>query len=117
MHHPPVKVGAYFDSPHADPAPLIACLTDRVKGVFCGHVHWEEYRQLAPGVPLHTTPATCSQYTFGPDDPPTAMKTPHPPAYRVIECGCAGDLAELTTRVVWVPEAAAVANHMMQAAL
>ena len=44
-------------------------------GVFCGHVHWEEYRELA-GVPLYTTPSTSSQYTFSLDDPPKACPQP-----------------------------------------
>ena len=113
MHHPPIPVGSYFDAPHTD---LGAALADaiggaggRVRALFCGHVHWEEYRDFG-GLPLYTTPSTSSQYTFSntkarddPDDPPTAMRTPHPPAYRVIE---GGEGEGVATHVVWVPAAA-----------
>jgi hypothetical protein len=105
--------GAYFDAPHADKGSALADSLggpggDRVEAIFCGHGHWEEYRQFA-GIPLYTTPSTMSQYTFSnnrprddPDDPPKPMRTTHPPAYRVIEAGGDGD-GSVTTHVVWVP--------------
>eukprot|EP01046_Picozoa_sp_COSAG06_P040841 COSAG06_NODE_4985_length_3806_cov_2.019153_1_plen_68_part_10 len=52
--------GSYFDTPHADLGSQLAdvALADhpggRLQAIFCGHVHWEEYRGVGGGLALDT---------------------------------------------------------------
>jgi len=121
MHHPPVAVGAYYDTPHsADPVSAVdytpwqtptdtpsdadalatAAAGGRVKAIVCGHVHWEGTGQLG-GMPVLSSPATCCQYMAKAGDHDAWMVTAHPPGYRVIE-SVAGEPGRLNSRVVWV---------------
>jgi Icc protein len=124
MHHPPVAVGAYFDTPHpADPVSVLdytpwqtptdipsnpealaaaAAAGGRVKAIVCGHVHWEGTGQLG-GTPVLTSPATCCQYMAKAKDHDAWMVTAHPPGYRVIE-SVAGEPGRVQSRVVWVTD-------------
>lgn len=136
MHHAPVPVVSkhreqhYFSSTFMDDVrePLLSILDDstggRVQGIFTGHVHGECSAHFA-GIPVYTSPSTCCQYTTNPKDgqwmvapvsthsasadPQAPTYDPrHPlqvPGFRVIEADVSG---VLSTRVVWVFEAARV---------
>jgi len=129
MHHAPVAVGHYFDSPFAESVrgSLESMLREsgRVEAIFTGHVHYACQGELA-GLPIYASPSTCCQYTTNPADgewmvassasdhthpagidpqAPTRGHSLVPPGYRIIEAD--GDGA-VETRCVWVAEAADV---------
>jgi Icc protein len=132
MHHAPVAVGHYFDSPFADGVrePLESMLREsgRVEAIFTGHVHYECEAEIT-GLPIYASPSTCCQYAANTDpaangewmvastasdhghpagiDPqaPTRGHALVPPGYRIIESEGEG---RVETRCVWVTEAADV---------
>jgi Icc protein len=134
MHHSPVAVGHYFDSPFADTVrePLESILRDsgrRVDALFTGHNHYESESEIV-GVPVYVAPSTACQYATNPADErqwmvaSAASDHSHlggidpqapvhhlenalmPPGYRIIESDPSS--RQLVTHCVWVPEAAKV---------
>ncbi len=96
IHHPPAPIGAAWLDGMAlvDPEPvgsLVAANKDRIRGVFCGHVH-QDTQVALHGVPVFSTPATAFQFTPRTELPGLDML---PPGFRVLELG-----DELQTRVV-----------------
>jgi hypothetical protein len=112
MHHPPVKVGSYWDPTRlTNTNELIAVLhadsgsPRRLRAIFCGHVHWEGEAELggltkdesAP-VPVYATPATSRQFGPSVEDPSRAEwlsryhYRDYRTGYRVIELGIDGTM-------------------------
>ena len=70
MHHAPVAVGHYFDSPFtADVRSQLKSLLlhgeGRVEALFAGHNHYEGRAEIA-GVPIYVSPSTACQYALNP---------------------------------------------------
>ena len=131
MHHAPVAVGHYFDSPFPDTvlASLESTLrgSTRVEAFLTGHNHYEGEAEFA-GLPVLVSPSTTCQYATNPADgswmvasaaadhthlagidpqaPAHHLANPlMVPGYRIVEGLPSGGLR---SQCVWVPGAASV---------
>ena len=131
MHHAPVAVGHFFDSPFPDA--VLASLEEtlrgskRVEAVLAGHNHYECEAEFA-GLPVLVCPSTACQYATNPANKKWMVASAAPdhthvagidpqapvyhrdnplmvPGYRIVEAmGCGA----LNSHCVWVPDAARV---------
>ena len=99
LHHHVLSVGSrWLDRIGLDNSEALLdriAASDRVRGVFCGHVH-QAHETMRGDTLIATTPSSCAQ--FKPDSEDFAVDT-RPPAYRVLRLGASG---ELDTWVEWV---------------
>lgn len=102
VHHPPGPVGAaWLDGMSLNDAAALgdalAEHTERIAGIFCGHVHQDVQTELV-GLPIWTTPSAAFQFAVRQDEPGFDDL---PPGFRVIALH---DDGTLTTHVVRAPK-------------
>ncbi len=85
LHHPPLDVGCkWLDVQQVENSEALAGLvkaSNRVKGIFTGHVHQQGEHQWQ-GCKVYTTPSTCVQFSRNCDEFTLSAK---PPGYRIIQ--------------------------------
>lgn len=107
MHHPPTEIGCrWLDRQRVANGEALGELVSgykNIRAIFTGHVHQQATADFH-GIPLHTTPSTCFQFT--PLQKHFAVDI-LPPGYRWINLYENG---EIETGVVWIEDTAEVVD-------